>query len=56
MISTPLMLENPVKSPMVPAELGLNLDLLVSLNIVKGCPVKEDSDKSKGGLWDLIVK
>ena len=35
-------------------QLGLGLDLLVSLNVVKGCRVKVDPDKSKvWSNWNL---
>ena len=48
MISTPLMMENPVRSPMDETELGLNLDLLVSLDVVKGRRVKVDLHQLEG--------
>ena len=43
MISMPLMMEKPVRRPMVPQiRLSLSLDLLVSLYVVKSDRVKED--------------
>ena len=48
-ISTPLMIENPVRSPMVPPiRLSFETDLLVSFDLVVGGRVKEDVDKLKG--------
>ena len=35
-------------------DLGVNLDLAVSLNVVKGCRVKVDLDELKGGLGNLL--
>ena len=35
-------------------QLGLRLDLLVSLDVIKGCRVKVDLNQLKGGGWQLF--
>ena len=53
-ISTPLMMEKPVRSPMVPP-MRLRLDLFVSLDIIKGGRVKVYLNQLKSGWGQLFT-